>query len=473
MVSYYGPAEASVCACVPFEAGQNPLPGLLYFRAVKAEAGMRETRHSYAAGASVLEAEPAVYETVQKLLLSYAGRERALIELHMEMAGDYSLVREIALCEQVMDNPALLLREDFSPLAWHGFSETDSFAELRTIDRSWLLNLLEVQGITKLEAEDGRRHRWLVGFLRHKGEKSRFLFVQEVRRFEAKSDSDMMRKLCSVLSNTMQENGSGTGALQNRRRRKEQVIGSLLYGKPHHPQTVRKLLYELGFEKREKYYLLAVERNERSDEKELFSELRAFLGREIYSHENYYVSILDSEKEIEYSNLDFPKLNAFCTERQLYAGLSYGFFDITSLSEALRQASAAIRIVKQYHWNRYFGLYSDMLITDMVDFCVKNGKGTLRNYCHPTVLRILDYDREYGTDFMSFLDVYLLSGMSVRKTADALVLHKNTVYQKLEKLKDYFGIDFEDVYLMIKLYVSIVALTLNEELDPGLFYLWS
>ena len=33
-------------------------------------------------------------------------------------------------------------------------------------------------------------------------------------------------------------------------------------------------------------------------------------------------------------------------------------------------------------------------------------------------------------------------------------MHKNTVYQKIEKLKEFFHVDVNDLYAYVKLYVS-------------------
>lgn len=38
---------------------------------------------------------------------------------------------------------------------------------------------------------------------------------------------------------------------------------------------------------------------------------------------------------------------------------------------------------------------------------------------------------------MNFLRIYIYSGGSVKRTAEALFMHKNTVYQKIEKLKEF------------------------------------
>ena len=59
---------------------------------------------------------------------------------------------------------------------------------------------------------------------------------------------------------------------------------------------------------------------------------------------------------------------------------------------------------------------------------------------------------------MNFLRIYIYSGGSVKRTAEALYMHKNTVYQKIEKLKESFHVDVNDLYAYVKLYVSLVIL---------------
>lgn len=50
--------------------------------------------------------------------------------------------------------------------------------------------------------------------------------------------------------------------------------------------------------------------------------------------------------------------------------------------------------------------------------------------------------------------------------------HRNTVYQKIQKLEDYFGLDFSDVYLYIKLYLSVTILNKVDEVHPRNYMLW-
>lgn len=51
-------------------------------------------------------------------------------------------------------------------------------------------------------------------------------------------------------------------------------------------------------------------------------------------------------------------------------------------------------------------------------------------------------------------------------------MHKNTVYQKIEKLKEFFHVDVNDLYAYVKLYVSLVILEQMPIYDSNDFLKW-
>lgn len=68
---------------------------------------------------------------------------------------------------------------------------------------------------------------------------------------------------------------------------------------------------------------------------------------------------------------------------------------------------------------------------------------------------------------------YVTSNKSVNKTAEALFMHRNTVYQRITKIQDYFGIDFSDHNLVTQIHISALAMQCAEKLDPCTLRCWS
>lgn len=56
------------------------------------------------------------------------------------------------------------------------------------------------------------------------------------------------------------------------------------------------------------------------------------------------------------------------------------------------------------------------------------------------------------------LATYIYSGLSVKISSEYLHMHINTVYQRIHKLEEDFGIDFSDRRIVTMLHISIIAM---------------
>lgn len=73
-----------------------------------------------------------LYETLQKILLDYNRKESLLIRMQDKLNAFRS--SETDMISGVMDNPCILLREDYKPLVWNGFEREEEFWWVSRID---------------------------------------------------------------------------------------------------------------------------------------------------------------------------------------------------------------------------------------------------------------------------------------------------------------------------------------------------
>ena len=55
--------------------------------------------------------------------------------------------------------------------------------------------------------------------------------------------------------------------------------------------------------------------------------------------------------------------------------------------------------------------------------------------CHPDLMTLRDYDRENHTQLLKTLYCYLACGLNATAAAEALYIHRNTLYQRLGKIE--------------------------------------
>lgn len=73
---------------------------------------------------------------------------------------------------------------------------------------------------------------------------------------------------------------------------------------------------------------------------------------------------------------------------------------------------------------------------------------------HPAVTKLLANDRKHGTDYCRTLLAYLLHARSLNATCENLNLHRNTVLYRINKLRDDYGIAFDDAFECFGLTIS-------------------
>ena len=86
----------------------------------------------------------------------------------------------------------------------------------------------------------------------------------------------------------------------------------------------------------------------------------------------------------------------------------------------------------------------------------------LEAFYHPYVLAIRDHDRQYHTDFLNTLREYLTYVDNPSLIARHLNIHKNTLYYRMNKLKEMFPIDLNDGNLRFRLQLTMELMRLEQ-----------
>lgn len=84
------------------------------------------------------------------------------------------------------------------------------------------------------------------------------------------------------------------------------------------------------------------------------------------------------------------------------------------------------------------------------------------SYFEKVVERIAKYDEERGTDFLLTLEVYTDELANAQTAARKLFVHRNTLRQRLLKIKDLWEVDLTDSNALINLHIAIKGLRLRK-----------
>lgn len=133
---------------------------------------------------------------------------------------------------------------------------------------------------------------------------------------------------------------------------------------------------------------------------------------------------------------------SFLVQHGLCAGASDIFSDPYELKRHYEQAHAAAYLGSAFEDERSLIPYEDYKVYSL--FLNVSDKDLFKQYSTEAVRRIHEYDLKNATDYLETLCHYLGSQCSVQKTADRLYVHRNTVAYRVNKMREMFGLNFED-----------------------------
>lgn len=152
----------------------------------------------------------------------------------------------------------------------------------------------------------------------------------------------------------------------------------------------------------------------------------------------------------------------------LLIGISREFHDILDIRRFYEQAIKALdygEVLANRNQKHPLYFFRDYMLMEMLEICRKNAN--LIDFCNPKLIRLLNYDKEKGTDYMSTLLEFMEHNMNVKKTADMLFIHKNTLIYRIEKIKSIMNESFENSWDIFTVYLSFRILMFLDIFKPA------
>ncbi len=76
------------------------------------------------------------------------------------------------------------------------------------------------------------------------------------------------------------------------------------------------------------------------------------------------------------------------------------------------------------------------------------------DYAYNQLQELIEYDREHNTAWLETLGVYLRTDGSVKKTAEELYFHPNTISYRINRISDILGCNLNDFETKVNLSIS-------------------
>lgn len=218
--------------------------------------------------------------------------------------------------------------------------------------------------------------------------------------------------------------------------------------------AVQKQLEKIGWEPK-KYFMLIVIPCEKiivskSDINSLCYQVASVVpGSVCIVWELSVVCLINSSHSNPMTEERKQHLASFLGKYNLHAGISevYEALYMTYREFSLAKQTLAIAI-NDYGEGRIHR-YQDYAFLNIRNILAE--KDNLENFCFKGFLQLLEYDREYGTNYTHTLYVYLSNNQHPGETASALFIHRSTLNYRIKKIESIANIDLnksDDIFAM-------------------------
>lgn len=142
-------------------------------------------------------------------------------------------------------------------------------------------------------------------------------------------------------------------------------------------------------------------------------------------------------------------------------GISPSSRQIDSLRQGYQQAVDALSAAAAFGKDdRRAWVYDDLGF--LGDLLSRSPGERVSNRYTITLDKIALYDREKNTQYLHTLETYLDNLSSVNLAAKALFIHRNTLYQRLSKIVDLWGLDLQDSLVVLNMNLAIKDFHFNQ-----------
>jgi purine catabolism regulator len=139
---------------------------------------------------------------------------------------------------------------------------------------------------------------------------------------------------------------------------------------------------------------------------------------------------------------------------QLTAGISAASRQAEALRQHYQQAVDALTAAAALEQrDRRVWAYDDLGF--LGDLLIRPSQPRSPNRYTTILEKIARHDAEKNTHYLHTLETYLDHLSSANQAAQALFIHRNTLYQRLSRMTDLWGIDFQDPLVMLNLNLAI------------------
>lgn len=227
------------------------------------------------------------------------------------------------------------------------------------------------------------------------------------------------------------------------------------------PDVMQTRLALSGYKLEEYKYMIAVERIDNGDENAQLDSLALYL-KNLFPNSIYIILknkliFLMSLKKMM-SMEEFMGMEQFLRSVDVRVGVSNPFTELKSVQTFIDEANEALEIGQQINSEHNIFLFENYGEFSVAKNLVESTTRSPEMYLYPPLMALIDYDKKNGSSLVETLREYLRDSKNPKAVYERLYIHKNTLYYRLDKIKQIMGVNYEaaDVHMKINLTFAIL-----------------
>jgi sugar diacid utilization regulator len=243
----------------------------------------------------------------------------------------------------------------------------------------------------------------------------------------------------------------------------------------------------LNFDPNWNYVAIIINFKDKSNEQKVFGDPvirnllhmtnRTLLGRNLQvtavRDKNQIVALLSLHSKVSSSNI-VAEIKELSKKLQLEINHKYSEIDtsigigrmkqgLTLIHESFVEATKCIKFLKNYSFEDRVISYTDLGVQR---FILQNSKEELIDFIQEVLGPLIQYEQSRKGELLSTLVVYLDLNQNIRKTADCLHIHTNTLSYRLKRIEEILVTNLNDSHSLFNIHLAINIYQFIKDTDP-------
>jgi len=400
-----------------------------------------------------------------------SGRSHLIEVLH----ANFGLQAIIDKAFEILQNPIIVADNSYKILAMYqdmsAYADREDLEEQRNLgyvlqsnidamNKAKIYEQTREKGYPIYSKEHSSSHGWITALIYIHGIEVGQIGVMDSRHPFTEVDFELIDFLCKIVSLELQKSDfyrTNQGLMHS------YFLADLLDNKVHDGTAIKQRMTNLGWNLASGLYILLLHDSSRN----FFDGKAQLITQQLHNlmpHSRWVIYHGQIVFLVSFTSTEAIRQNKqllqYLSINHLTASISNRFDDIIAIQKYYQQAIKAAEFGHKLHPEDFLHFYSDYIFYHMGD--IASLEYDLKDFFHPSVLAITEYDKEHNTAFLETLKLYLTYIDQPALVAEKLYVHKNTVFYRMNKLKEQFNLNLDSGEERFHIHMTIKLMELTQ-----------